>query len=156
MIYGSWDVNCDRFFVILGHFCPFTYPPTLRHPSPNSPKNKNIKKMKKKTGDIIILQKCTKNHDHRLYCSWDMAHDRCNCYFSSWAIFCPFNPLTAKKIKISKNWKKHPEVSSFYTCVPENMIKWCIVPATWCTTDNRQTDGQMDRQNVTYRGGCPA
>ena len=70
----------DRYFVILGHCLPF-YPP-------NSPKNEN-KKMKKHPGDIIILQMCTKNHDHRLYCSWDMARDRCN-YFSVWAIFCPF------------------------------------------------------------------
>ena len=31
-----------------------------------------------------------------------MAHDRCNCYFSFWAIFCPFTPLTAKNIKIKK------------------------------------------------------
>ena len=41
MIYDSWDINCNRqiFFVILGVFLPF-YPP-------NSPKNKNFKKMKK-------------------------------------------------------------------------------------------------------------
>ena len=37
-----------------------------------------------------------------------MAHDRCNCYFSFWAIFCLFTlpPLTAQKIKIKKNEKK--------------------------------------------------
>ena len=59
-----------------------------------------IKIEKKKTpGDIIILHKCTKNHDYMLYCSWDMARDRCNCYFSFWAIFCPFTPLTVQKIK---------------------------------------------------------
>ena len=29
--------------------------------------------IKKKTpGDIIILHKCTKNHDHMLYCFWDI------------------------------------------------------------------------------------
>ena len=27
-----------------------------------------------------------------------MVHDGCN-YFSFWAIFCTFNPLTARKIK---------------------------------------------------------
>ena len=29
MIYGSWDIDCNRqiFFVILGHFLPFTPPP---------------------------------------------------------------------------------------------------------------------------------
>ena len=37
-----------------------------------------------------------------------MVHDPCN-YFSFWAIFCPFIPLTAWKIKIKKKWKKTPE-----------------------------------------------
>ena len=35
-----------------------------------------------------------------------MAHDRCNCYFSFWAIFCPFTSLTAPKIKILQKQKK--------------------------------------------------
>ena len=67
---------------------------------PYSPKNQNSKKMKNRPGDIIILHKCSKNHDHMLYCSWGMVHDRCNCYFSFWAIFCPFTSLIARKIKI--------------------------------------------------------
>ena len=49
----------DRFFVILGHFLPFL--------TPNSPKNENIKKIKKAPRDMITLHKCTKNHDNRLY-----------------------------------------------------------------------------------------
>ena len=57
-------------------------------------------------GNIIILHKCTKTHNHMLYCRWDMMHDRCNCYFLFWAIFFPFTPLTAPKMKIWKNWKK--------------------------------------------------
>ena len=40
-----------------------------------------------------------------------MARNRCNCYFSFWAIFCPFTPLTAQKQKISINekttWRYH-------------------------------------------------
>ena len=36
------------------------------------------------------------------YCSWDMARDGYNCYFSFWTVFCPFTPLTAQKMKISK------------------------------------------------------
>ena len=32
-------------------------------------KNQNFEKMKTVRGDIIILHKCTKNHDHMLYCS---------------------------------------------------------------------------------------
>ena len=47
-----------------------------------------------------------------LYCSWDMACNRCNCYFSFWAIFCPFTPLTAQKNQnVKKNeknaWRYH-------------------------------------------------
>ena len=85
-------------FFILGYSFPF-YPP-------NSPKNENSKKMKKSPGDII-LHKCTKNHDHMLYCSWDMVSDGCNCYFSFWAFFCPFTLLIAKKWKFQRNNKKN-------------------------------------------------
>ena len=35
---------------------------------PNSPRNQNLKKSEKTPGDEIILHKCTKNHDHILYC----------------------------------------------------------------------------------------
>ena len=70
---------------------------------PNLPKKWKLKKKrKKKPGDIIILHKCTKNHNHMLYCSWNMTCDRCNCYFSVWAIFCPFTPITVQENKIFK------------------------------------------------------
>ena len=142
MMYGSWDMKCNRqnFVVILGHFLPFypTAPPPQQpekwkyhkwkksqeissfytsvpkiliigyavpeiwrmtgvivifilgytfpfyspcpSPSLSRPKNENFKKMKANPTDII-LHKCTKNHDHMLYCSWDMACDGWN-YFS--------------------------------------------------------------------------
>ena len=74
MMYVYWDMKFNRqnFFVILGNFLPF-YPLT--------PWKMKISKMKKNPGDIIIWHKCTKNHDHLLYCSRDIAHDGCNCYF---------------------------------------------------------------------------
>ena len=53
----------------------------------NSPKKWKFQKQEKAPGDIIILQMCTKNHDHTLYCSWDSATDRCTFYFSFWVIF---------------------------------------------------------------------
>ena len=53
---GMWQM---QLFFILGHFLHF-YPP-------DSPKKENLKKMKKTPEDIIILQKCIKNHDHMLY-----------------------------------------------------------------------------------------
>ena len=132
MLYCSWDMardRCNCYFSFWTIFCPST--------PLNSPKNKNLtkKKKKKKPGDVIILHKCTKNYNHMVYCFWDMTCDRCNCYFSFWAIFCPFTPLTAQKIKILKKWKKHLEISSFYTSVPKIMIICYIVPEIWHVTD---------------------
>ena len=88
----------ERIFCHFGQF--------LAHLPPKNLENQNFEKLKKIPGDIIMLNRCTKNHDHMLYCSRDMAHDRCNSYFSFWAIFYPFTPLTARKMKISKKWKK--------------------------------------------------
>ena len=55
-----------------------------------------------------------------------MVHDGCNSRISFWAIFCPFTPLTAQKIKNSKKWKKHLDISSFYTSLPKIMIVYAI------------------------------
>ena len=51
MVYGSWDMKHDRqkFLSFWVNFCLFTFP-TPQHPRKWS----------------IILQKCTKNHDHLL------------------------------------------------------------------------------------------
>ena len=88
MIYGFSDIECNRqnFFCHFGLF--FALLP------PNNLKNKNFEKLKKDPEDIIILHKCTKNHDHKLYCSLDVAHKEFNCYFPFWTIFCPFTSLT--------------------------------------------------------------
>ena len=51
-----------------GLFLPF-YPP-------NSPKNQNLKKMKRIPGDIIISHMCTKNYNPMMFGSWDMVCDR--------------------------------------------------------------------------------
>ena len=61
-----------------------------------------------------------------------------NCYFSFWAIFYPFTPLTAQKIKMKKKkkWKKKKCLEiSVYTSVPKIMIIYCTVPEIWCMTD---------------------
>ena len=98
MVPVTW--NAAEFFVILGHFLPF-YPT-------NKPKKQNFERMKKMSGDIVILHKCNKNHDHMLHCSWDMVHGVCNLYFSFWAIFCPLTlPHNSKKQSVKK-LKKTP------------------------------------------------
>ena len=125
MIYGSWDIN-RLFLSSLAMFCPFT-PLTAQ-------KMKLSQNWRKEPGDIIILHECTKNHDHRLYCSWAMVCAGCNCYFSFWTIFYHFTPLTAQKMKISKKWKKHLEIS-FCTSVPKIMFIGYTVPEIWRMTD---------------------
>ena len=119
----------------------------------NSPKNKNFKK---------IMKKNTWRYHHftQLYQkSWSYAILfrrygvwQSNCYFSFWAIFCPFTPLTPQKNQNFKKMKKLMELSSFNTCVPKKMIRWCMVPEKWYATDR-----QMDiwTEKVTYRDGCP-
>ena len=127
MIYGSWDINCKTyFFVILGHFLLFY---------PQQPKKWKYQNMKINPGYIIILHKCTTNHDHRLHCFWNMACDGSN-YFSLWAIFCPFTPVTAWKMTIPQKFKKALKISPFHTSVPKMMIIYIIysiytVPKIW-------------------------
>ena len=117
--------------------CCFSFWQFFALSPPKTPKNEHFKKMNKMPGDIIILHKCTKNHDYLLYCSWDMGRDRCNCSFSFWAIFCPFTPLTAQKMNIPKKFKKkHLEISSFYTIVPKIMMTGYTVPEIWRTRCN--------------------
>ena len=124
----------DSFLSFWTVFCPFT-PLTTQ-------KNQNFEKLKKKPGDIIILHKCIKNHDHMLYCYLDIVRNEFNCYFSFfqnflsiWPIFALLPTITAWKIKILKKWKKPLEISSFYICVPKIMIRWSTVPKIWCMTD---------------------
>ena len=105
--------QCNCYFSFWATFCPFT-----PLPPPLTVWNMKISiKQKKALGHIIILHKCTKNHDHMLYCSSDMAHDTCNCYFSFWASFCPFIHLTNQKIKISIEKKEKNLIYHHFTHV---------------------------------------
>ena len=100
----------QNFFIILDHFLPFTSPLTTQ-------KTKILKKWKKASGDVIILNLCNKKHNHMMYAYSDMECDNIIfCYFR--LFFCSFTPLLTPKIKIWKKCKKHLEILSFYTCVP--------------------------------------
>ena len=127
-------------------------------PTPNSPKNKNFKKMKNTPGDVTILHNCSKNHDHMLYCSWDMAHGGCNCYFSFWAFF--FCSFTSNN---SKNTKKQPKKSKFQKMkkAPGDIILQ-VYQKSWLDdvwllrygaqrTDgpsDRRTDGRTEKRDI--------
>ena len=73
MLYCPLDMGCNGFNCYFS-FCTIF----LSFYFPNNPMN--LAEMRKIPGDIIILQWSSKNHDHMLYCSWNMMHDRCN-YF---------------------------------------------------------------------------
>ena len=122
-----YEVQQTKIFVILDRFLPFCLP--------NNPKNQNFEKLKKAPRDIIILHKCTKTHDHMLYCSLDMPRNGFTCYFSFWAIFYPFTSLTSPKNQNLEKVKKNLEISSFYNTVPKIMIKCYTVPEIWYVTD---------------------
>ena len=122
MVHEIWSMTDRFFFFILGHFFPF-YPT-------NNPKNQNHEKMKKTPGDIIILHLRTRNDDHMLYCSWDIAHNKIKFLFFTLGYFFPFYPPD-QNIKIFIKWKKCLELSSFCTGVPKIMIIWCTVPEIW-------------------------
>ena len=111
-----YGVRQTEFFVIMDCFLPFH--------SPMDPENQNFEKMKKTIEDIIILQMFNINDSHMIYGFSDMECNRQN-FLSFWTVFCPY---TTRKIKILKNWKKHMEISSFYTKVPEIMIICYTVP----------------------------
>ena len=66
------EVERTDFFYFGSFFCPFI---------PLTTQKIKILKKWKRHGDIISLQKCTKNHDLILYFSWDMTRDGCNFYF---------------------------------------------------------------------------
>ena len=104
---------------------------------------------------------CTTNDDHIMYGSCDIKQDM-SYWKNSWryyhfkheyhkwksydvwfvryslgpsfALLHPplSRPLTTQRIKILKKWKKHLEISSFYTSVPKIMIIGYTVPEIWC------------------------
>ena len=136
--YGAWQT---KLLVILDHSLPFY-----------NRQNQNFEKMKNTPGDIIILHKCTKNHDHMLHCSCDTTCEGCNFLFLILAYFLPFTLLTTQKTKIFTKWNKQLEISSFYACITKIMITWCMVPEIWC-----MTDGRTDRWKKWHiKVGAPA
>ena len=69
----------------------------------------------------------------------ETVYDRCNCYFSFWAIFCLFTPLTAQKIKIFKKMKKTPgDITILHICTKNyNQMMY----SSWDMVRDRRMDG---------------
>ena len=66
--------------------------------------------------------------------SWNRELNGQN-FLSFWTSFCPFTLLTITKIKTLKKWKKRLDILSFYKCVPQMTILWCMVPEIWSMTN---------------------
>ena len=137
-MYGSWDIRCEG-----QNLLPFWNIFLLFYTN-GEPENQNFQKMNKTPRHIIILHKCSKNHDHMLYCSWDMVHDRYNCYCLFGAFFCPFTPLTTQKISIWKNKKNtgRYHLTHVYQKLSSYDVWFLRYGAQW--TDGR-TDGRMEK-----------
>ena len=78
-------------------FCSFNPLPL------NNPENQSFEEMKEAFGDVIILNLCTKKHDHMMYAYSDMECSQRQNSLSFQDIFFCFAPLLTPKIKI---WKK--------------------------------------------------
>ena len=119
-VYAYSDMECDRpLFTLLPHYWPR--------------KLKFGKNVKKTPGDTIILHMCTINQDHMTYGSWDIKCKE-QSFLSFWAIFALWPSKQPKKSKFWKNKKN----TSFYTCIQQMMIIWCIVLEISSTTHNAQ------------------
>ena len=105
MVYCSWYMARDECNFVNFHFGLFF-----------ALKNENFKKNEKKPLIYHHFTQVYQKSGSYVYCSWDMACNGCNCYFSFWAIFCLFTPLTAQIIKILKDWKKTPGDIILHMC----------------------------------------
>ena len=122
--------------VILGHFLPF-YPLPPNPPPLIIPKIKILKiKYKKMPGDIILLY-IHVYHIWRSYAIW-FWNIRCDRQklLSFWVIFCPFSPVTTRKIKILILKKKPGDITILHFCtINDNhmMYIWFLRYEAWLT-----------------------
>ena len=122
--YTVLDIECDRLkLAIMGHYLPFYTP------SSKPKKSKEKKQLLEISSFYTSVPKTTLIWGMLLETQWDRQ-----TILLFRAIFCPFNPLKTRKIKILKKSEIHLEMSSFYICVPKIMI-WCMLPEIWSITD---------------------
>ena len=81
-----------------------------------------------------------------------MTCDTCNC-FSFWANFCPFAPIAAKKIRISKKKKKEKKKKPADIMILKMYQKLQLDDVRFLRHGAQWTDGRTEK--VTCRGGCP-
>ena len=161
MMYGSWDIRHNRqsFLLFWSIFCHLNFLTTW--------KIKKLNKLKKKTKfwryyhftlvyhkwhHIKYASLLTTPHEKNFssYYPFTYANQKLRSYdecflryklwqnsLSFWAIFCPFTPLTTRKIKILKKKKKMPgDITILHKCtINDNHV----IYGSW--------DMKHDRQN---------
>ena len=148
MVSEIWSMT-DRIF------CHFGLCFALLLPLPNKSKNQNFEKMNKSPEDIIILHRCTKNHDHMLQCSWDTCTMDVIFIFY-FGLFFTFLFPKSKKSKFLKKEKKARRYHFTHVCQKLwSQDVWFLRYGVQQT--DRQTGRKADRrmEKVTYRSGCP-
>ena len=123
MIYGSWNIMCDR--QKFSSFYPF---------SPLTTWKIKILTLKKTPGDIIF-HICTINDNHMMYGPWDMEHNRHN-FLPFWTIFCPLTPPRDLKNQNFEKIKNTPrDIIILHRC---NIKDSQITYGSWDTKRNKQ------------------
>ena len=101
MIYGSWNIMCNtKFVVTLGHFLLF---------SPCRPRKSKFWKIKKITGDVIILHVCTITDKHVMYAFSFFVILHCFLPF-----YPPDNPENLNIGKMKKNTWRYAHFTNVY------------------------------------------
>ena len=152
MMYGFWDMKCDEHNLLFStNFYLLTLPP--KKTPEKSTFKKKLKKKKhleispfyRSVPKIMII--------YILFLTLDMTLNRCNCYFSLRANFCPFIPLTAQKSKLIKKKKMPGDIITFHMCT-KNYDQ--MMYSSWDMVRNGQMDRQIDgRKNWHIEVGAP-
>ena len=137
MVPEIWSTT--GFFVILDHFLPF-YPPMDPEIEILEKIKKIKKKKKKKRLEMLPFYTCVSEMTIK-WCVVPEILSTTNIFFCHFQPFFAFlHPnypitLTAWEMKILQKWKKHLEMSSYYTSLLKIMIIWYTVPEIWHVTD---------------------
>ena len=139
MMCGSWDMKCNRhtFFVILGHFCPFT---------------QNIKILKKWKKHLMVLSFYTSVPKTMIIvytaCYTILCYTMLYCFLS----FYPPNSPKNQNFKKMKNMLG--DIIILCMCA-KNMIRMMYI--SWDMVHSGRMDRQTDKrtEKVIYRGGYP-
>ena len=92
--------------------------------------------MKKMPGDIILLCASYVHHKWRLYNTWFLKYKvQQTNFFVILGHFLLFHPSDNSENQNSEKLKKSRKILSFYTCVLQMTITWCMVHETWNATD---------------------